>query len=66
MSLETSFRITLESTPKEFPISLATDSHGVPAVRFATNSLPRFTASAIAGGTSGKACKGEPSKSFAS
>lgn len=46
-----------EFEPKVLPTSLATVSHGVPAVRFARISPPRFTASAIAGGTSGKICK---------
>jgi hypothetical protein len=57
-SLDASARRTfVESTPNELPTSLATDSHGVPTVRLVNISLPRFTASAIAGGTSGRACK---------
>lgn len=54
MSLDTSARRILESAPIVLPTSLATVSHGVPTVRLAKNSLPRFTASAIAGGTSGR------------
>ena len=57
MSFDTSARTTCESMPNVFPTSLATVSHGVPTVRFDKSSLPRLTASAIAGGTSGKACK---------
>lgn len=56
-SFDASARSILESAPKELPTSLATVSHGVPTVRFAKISPPRFTASAIAGGTSGRACK---------
>lgn len=55
-SFEISARRIFESTPKVLPISLATVSHGVPAVKFAKNSPPLLTASAIAGGTSGRAC----------
>lgn len=50
-------RMFVESMPSVFPTSLATVSHGVPTVRFDKSSLPRLTASAIAGGTSGSACK---------
>jgi hypothetical protein len=50
-------RMFVESMPSVFPTSLATDSHGVPTVRFDKSSLPRLTALAIAGGTSGSACK---------
>uniref|UniRef100_A0A0A9DIY3 Uncharacterized protein n=1 Tax=Arundo donax TaxID=35708 RepID=A0A0A9DIY3_ARUDO len=64
-SVSTSFEICArgmpESVPKEVPTSLATASHGVPVVRFARSSPPRFTASAIAGGTSGiTCCNGRP------
>ena len=47
-SVSTSFEICArrmpESVPKVVPTSLATASHGVPAVRFARSSPPRFTA----------------------
>ena len=54
-SFDISARRILESTPRVLPTSLATVSHGVPTVRFVRSSLPRLTASAIAGGTSGRA-----------
>ena len=53
-SLDVYARRIFESIPSVPPTSLATDSHGVPTAIFAKNSLPRFTASAIAGGTSGR------------
>jgi len=60
-SLDACARRILESTPSVLPTSLATFSHGVPTVRFAKSSLPWFTASAIAGGTSGNAWSKETS-----
>lgn len=55
-SFDISARRIFESAPRVVLTSLATLSHGVPADRVANNSPPRFTASAIAGGTSGTAC----------
>lgn len=59
ISLDTCARrmLFVESMPSVFPTSLATVSHGVPKVRLDKSSLPRLTAFAIAGGTSGSACK---------
>lgn len=56
-SLDTSARRIFESTPNVFPTSFATVSQGVPAVRLVKSSLPLFTASAIAGGMSGRPYK---------
>lgn len=54
-SLDTSARRIVESTPNVLPTSFATVSQGVPTVRLLKSSLPLFTASAIAGGMSGRA-----------
>lgn len=54
-SFERSARKDVVSNPSELLTSLATVSNGVPAVKFAQSSPPRFTASTIPGGTSGKA-----------